>query len=229
MLRLVHTNQQENTKYLNKYRKSFTLVELIVSISIGAILILGTYNVLGQSLNTISLTSVAGTMDNYANSIQKKIRSELITAKYIDLGAMNHSSNVIDANLGNGTIKRSYKNIYYANKNQLNFGIVTNELEKRVSIAYYPQLDRLQPAADQEFKETKVVFSEEGSNGVKLVDIKWNIDNYHVSADDYISPDYNENPSRLVSYQITLRKDYTNGREPLVKVYNFKEVLECAF
>lgn len=66
---------------MSKYKKSFTLVELIISLAIGATLIMGTYNVLGQSIATINETTVAGTMDNYAHGIQKRIRQELISAK----------------------------------------------------------------------------------------------------------------------------------------------------
>lgn len=226
MLRLLHTNQQENINKRTVLKKSFTLVELIVSLAIGTILIMGSYNVLMQSLETISTTSVAGTMDNYAFAIQKKIRSELISAKYIDLAATTNNSNTIVEEDG----RIAYENLFYANKDELNFGIIYNESEGRVSSAYFPQLNRLLPVEEQEFREVKLIFSEEGANGVSIDNIKWFIDDYNVNAENYNNPDYNENPSRLISYQITLRKNYSNGKkDPLVKVYNFKEVLECAF
>lgn len=226
MLRLLHTNQQENINKRTVLKKSFTLVELIVSLAIGTILIMGSYNVLMQSLETISNTSVAGTMDNYAFAIQKKIRSELISAKYIDLAATTNNSNTIVEEDG----RIAYENLFYANKDELNFGIIYNESEGRVSSAYFPQLNRLLPVEEQEFREVKLIFSEEGANGVSIDNIKWFIDDYNVNAENYNNPDYNENPSRLISYQITLRKNYSNGKkDPLVKVYNFKEVLECAF
>lgn len=226
MLRLLHINQPENINKRVVLKKSFTLVELIVSLAIGTTLILGSYNVLMQSLETISTTSVAGTMDNYAFAIQKKIRSELITAKYIDLAATTNNSNTIVEEDG----RIAYENLFYANKDELNFGIIYNEAEGRVSSAYFPQLNRLLPAEDQEFREIKLIFSEEGTNGVTIDNIKWFIDDYNVNAENYTNPDYNENPSRLISYQITLRKSYSNGKkDPLIKVYNFKEVLECAF
>lgn len=226
MLRLLHINQQENINKKYVFKKSFTLVELIVSLAIGATLIIGSYNVLMQSLETISTTTVAGTMDNYAFAIQKKIRSELITAKYIDLAATTNNSNIVIEE--NGRV--AYENLFYANKDELSFGIIYNETEGRVSTSYFPQLNKLLPAKDQEFREVKLIFSEEGANGVTIDSIKWYIDDYNVNAENYKNPDYNENPSRLISYQVTLRKSYSNGKkDPLIKVYNFKEVLECAF
>lgn len=225
MLRLLHTNQQENIN--NKYvmKKSFTLVELIISLAIGTTLIMGSYNVLTQSLETISTTTVAGTMDNYAFAIQKKIRSELITAKYIDLATTTNSSNILIAEQG----RIAYKNLFYANKNELNFGIIYNETEGRVSAAYFPQLNKLLPVQDQEFREIKLIFSKEAANGVTIDSIKWYMDDYNLNAETYNNPDYAKNPSRLISYQVTLRKDYASGtKAPLIKVYNFKEVLECA-
>lgn len=226
MLRLRHINLLENTNKKRMFKKSFTLIELIVSLAIGSTLVLGTFNVLTQSLETISNTMVVGTMDNYAYSIQKKIRSELIVAKYIDLAATTNNSNVnTDAS---GVI--SYENIFYANTNQLSYGIIYNKAEGRISAAYFPQLNRLLPINQQEFRETKLIFSEKGSNGVKIDSIKWFISDYNVNSENYNNPDYCEEPSRLITYQITLRKDYTNGKkDPLIKVYNFREVLECAF
>jgi len=222
---LPHINQQENTNKKHVLKKSFTLVELIVSLAIGTTLIMGSFNVLTQSLETISNTTVAGTMDNYAFAIQKKIRSELITAKYIDLATTTNVSNRIVEQ--NGQI--AYKNLFYANQNELNFGIIYNDTEGRISAAYFPQLNKLLPAQDQEFREVKLMFSEEGANGVSIDSIKWYIDDYNVNAETYHNPDYTSNPSRLISYQVTLRKNYSNGnKNPLIKVYNFKEVLECA-
>lgn len=186
---------------------------------------MGSFNVLTQSLETISATTVAGTMDNYAFAIQKKIRSELITAKYIDLATTTNASNILVEE--NGRIV--YKNLFYANKNELNFGIIYNEAEGRVSAAYFPQLNKLLPVQDQVFREVKLIFSEEGANGVTIDGIKWYMDDYNVNAENYNNPDYNKNPSRLISYQVILRKSYSNGKkDPLIKVYNFKEVLECA-
>lgn len=225
MLRLLHINQQENINKKFILKKSFTLVELIVSLAIGTTLIMGSFNVLTQSLETISATTVAGTMDNYAFAIQKKIRSELITAKYIDLATTTNASNILVEE--NGRIV--YKNLFYANKNELNFGIIYNEAEGRVSAAYFPQLNKLLPVQDQVFREVKLIFSEEGANGVTIDGIKWYMDDYNVNAENYNNPDYNKNPSRLISYQVILRKSYSNGKkDPLIKVYNFKEVLECA-
>lgn len=225
MLRLLHINQQENINKKFILKKSFTLVELIVSLAIGTTLIMGSFNVLTQSLETISATTVAGTMDNYAFAIQKKIRSELITAKYIDLATTTNASNILVEE--NGRIV--YKNLFYANKNELNFGIIYNEAEGRVSAAYFPQLNKLLPVQDQVFREVKLIFSEEGANGVTIDGIKWYMDDYNVNAENYNNPDYNKNTSRLISYQVILRKSYSNGKkDPLIKVYNFKEVLECA-
>ena len=225
MLHLPLIKHQENTKY--KAKRAFTLVELIISLSIGATLILATYNVLTQSLGTIHETTVAGTMDNYANAIQKRIRRELITSKYINLASVKHKSNIIDNNIS-GNQGYNYKNIYYANENELNYGIIYNESEARISVAYYPELNRHLPPAQQEFREIKVVFSEEGANGVILEDFKWNIDDYSVTTENYNNPDYATTSTKMIKYQFTLTKNYTSGKSPLKKTYCFTEVLECA-
>lgn len=212
---------------MSKYKKSFTLVELIISLAIGATLIMGTYNVLGQSIATINETTVAGTMDNYAHGIQKRIRQELISAKYLNLASINHESNIIDNSIV-GVQGYNYSDMFYANEHNLNYGIIFNDVDKRISVAYYPELNRYSPPSEQEFREIKVVFSEEGANGVKIDDFKWNIDEYTVSAEDYNNPDYAETPTKMVKYQFTLTKNYSNGRKPLKKTYYFTEVLECA-
>lgn len=227
MLRLPHIKHQENIKIKKTLRKGFTLVELIISMAIGSTLILGTYNVFSQSLSTIHETTVAGTMDNYASSIQKRIRRELISSKYINLASTRHSSNVIKANI-TGNQGYNYKNIYYANENELNYGIVYNQADDRISVVYYPELNRYLPPAQQEFREIKVVFSEEGANGVILEDFKWNIDEYNITADLYNNPDYASTPTKMVKYQFTLTKYYSSGKSPLKKTYYFTEVLECA-
>ena len=214
-------------KSTTKFKKSFTLIELIVGLSIGATLIMGTYNVLGQSLATIHETTVAGTMDNYAHGIQKRIRQELISARYLNLASINHESNLIDDTVV-GTQGFNYKNMFYANENELNYGIIYNESEARVSVAYYPELNRNLPPSKQEFREIKVIFSEEGANGVKIDNFKWNIDEYSVSAENYNNPDYADTSTKMVKYQFTLTKNYSNGKKPLIKTYYFTEVLECA-
>ena len=197
---------------------------MIISLAIGTTLVLGTYNVLTQSLETISTTTVAGTMDNYAFAIQQKIRSELITAKYIDLATTTNDSNIFIEE--NGRI--AYKHLFYANKNQLKFGIIYNEEKGRISVTYLPTFNRLLPIKDQVLQEIKLIFSEEGANGVTIDSIKWYIDDYNVNIETYKHPDYAKQPSRLIQYQVVLRKSYANGKkDPLIKVYNFKEVLEC--
>lgn len=227
MLHLLHTKQQENTKNKRTLRKGFTLVELIISLAIGATLILGTYNVLSQSLGTIHETTVAGTMDNYASAIQKRIKRELISAKYINLASTRHNSNIIKTGvLGNQGY--NYTNMYYANENELNYGIIYNEADARISVVYYPELNRYLPPASQEFREISVVFSEEGANGVILENFKWDIDEYNVSAELYNNPDYASTPTKMVKYQFTLTKYHTSGKAPLKKTYYFTEVLECA-
>ena len=214
-------------RFSSKFKKSFTLVELIISLSIGAILVLGTFNVLGQSLATIQETTVAGTMDNYAYSIQKRIRRELVTSKYLNVASIKNEFNVIDKTIV-GNQGYNYKGIFYGNKDELNYGIVFNESENRVSVAYYPELNRYLPSSEQEFQELIVIFSEESSNGVKIEDFKWNIDEYSVTAENYNNPDYSESPTKMVRYQFSLTKNYGNGKSPLKKVYYFTEVLECA-
>lgn len=227
MLRLPLIKLQDSFKRNKKFRKGFTLVELIISLAIGATLIMGTYNVLSQSLVTIQQTTVAGTMDNYASAIQKKVRRELISAKYINLASTRHASNIIKTGI-NGLQGYNYKNIYYANENELHYGIIYNQAEDRISVVYYPELNRYLPPAQQEFREISVVFSEEGANGVILEDFKWNIDEYSITADLYNNPDYASSPTKMIKYQFTLTKYYTNGKAPLKKTYYFTEVLECA-
>lgn len=227
LLRLIHTKPQENTTNKSSFKKGFTLVELIISISIGATLILGTYSVLSQSLATIHESIVAGTMDNYAYSIQSKIKSELISAKYINLASNNHSSNLIDSSIS-GNQGYNYKNLYYANENNLNYGIIYHESEKRISVVFYPELNRYLPPSQQEFREISSIFSEAGADGVLISDFKWNIDTYTTNIDIYTNPDYISTPAKMVKYQFTLTKNYTSGKVPLKKTYYFTEVLECA-
>lgn len=227
MLHLLHIKLQGNIKGNKRIKKGFTLVELVISIAIGATLILGTYNVLAQSLATIQDTTVAGTMDNYASAIQKRIRRELISSKYINLASTRHTSNTIKTGIS-GNQGYNYKNIYYANENELHYGIIYNQTENRISVAYYPEFNRYLSPEQQEFREIIVVFSEDGANGVKLEDFKWSIDEYNVSAELYNNPDYAETPTKMVKYQFTLSKYYTNGKPPLKKTYYFTEVLECA-
>lgn len=212
MLRLPHSNQQENTSLFKKYKKAFTIIEIIIALSIGSVLIMITYNVLGQSLKTINETTVAGTMDNYAYNIQKQIRKELINAKYLDIASIKNNAVITKDN-------EEIHNIYYANESSLIYGIMYDENLKRIFVVFNPQ--------DSENKEISVIFNEAGSNGVKLKDFKWNIDDYSVNTDDFNAPDFNAKPSRLIKYQFTLTKNYPNGKQ-LEKTYHFKEVLENA-
>ena len=227
MLHLRHTNQLENTNTTTKLRKSFTLVELIISLAVGTTLIIGTSNVLAQSLSTINETMVAGTMDNHAYGIQQKIRNELISARYINLASTRNVANKQDATLS-GNQGYNYKNMYYANEMDLNFGIIYDENEKGIYVRYFPQFDRDLTSAQQHSKDISVIFKEDNSDGVKIENFKWNIDDYRMSAQIYDNPDYVDTPTKMVKYQVTLRKNYSNGKTPLVKTYYFTEVLECA-
>lgn len=227
MLRLLRINQQENMKQNKKMKKGFTLVELIICLAIGSGLIAITYNVMAQSLETLNSTVVAGTMDNYAFSIQQKIRNQLVTAKYIDIGSLSNSLDKITITEG-GVSKVYYKNLYYVNENNLVFGIIMNDDDSKLSVIFYPQLNDLVPAEQQAFREVEAIFNENNSNGVKIMNIRWDIEDYSVSADDYNNPDYNGNKSKIINYQITLQKVYPSKKEPFIKTYHFREVLECA-
>lgn len=227
MLHLPHTNQQENMKLNRRIKKGFTLVELIICLAIGSGLIAITYNVMSQSLETLNSTVVAGTMDNYAFSIQQKIRKQLITAKYIDLGSLNNSLDKITITNG-GVSKVYYKNLYYVNENNLVFGIIMNDDDSKLSVIFYPQLNDFVPVEEQEFREVEPIFDEANSNGIKIMNIRWDIEDYGVSANEYNNPDYNSNKSKIIKYQITLQKTYPSKKEPFIKTYHFREVLECA-
>lgn len=228
MLHLIHINQQENMKLNKRIKKGFTLIELIICLAIGSGLIAITYNVMAQSLETMNSTVVAGTMDNYAFSIQQKIRKQLVTAKYIDMGSLNNSLDKITITDG-GVSKVYYKNLYYVNENDLVFGIIMNNDDSKLSVIFYPQLNDLVPVEKQEFREIESIFNEANANGIKIMNIRWDIEDYTSSAYDYNNPDFNSNPSKLIKYQITLQKTYPSKKEPFIKTYHFREVLECAF
>ena len=220
MLHLLHTSQLENTKN-NKLRKTFSMVEIIIGLAIGSVLIFMTYNVLSQSLKTTNDTIVMGTMDNYAHSIQKRIRKNLITARYIDVASMQQTTNIITDPTSTDV---RYSNLYFANEDELRFSFEFDTTSRVWNYVYYPQGITID-GGDTRIME--VLFDENNSNGVEISNIKWSLDNYHVTAAEYNQPDYSKRPTRLVSYQFTLSKTNTYG-ERLEKTYHFKEVLDCA-
>ena len=93
---------------LQKIRKGFTLVEVIIAISLGSMLIVVTHNSFSNILSTLNETSVRGTMDNYADSIRKQIRNELLSAQNIEARITRAKANRVDIS---GTTGEKYDSI----------------------------------------------------------------------------------------------------------------------
>lgn len=206
---------------LRKTRRAFTLIEVIIAMSVGSVLVLTTYNSFLNIITTLNETSVLGTMDNYADSIKIKIRNELLVAENIE----TRLTRVKAKSVGTTTTDEKYDSLYYRSSVGLGTAIkVTNTpIEDRTDIVS-SSLDIVFVGNQTNGRVLKNIFNSTASNGVYIENLFFDISKLDAKGGNL---DMNKDESNLLQYQFTLVKFYPNGEE-LKKTYHFKELIECS-
>lgn len=205
---------------LRKTRKAFTLIEVIIAMSVGSVLILTTYNSFLNIITTLNETSVLGTMDNHADSIRIKIRNELLTAENIETRITR-----IKAKSVGTTTEEKYDSLYYRSSAGTGNAIkVTNTPIVDRTDVFNSNLDIVFVGNQTKDRVLKNIFNSTASDGVYISDLFFDISKVDAKGGNL---DMNKDESNLLSYQFTLVKFYPNGKE-LKKTYHFKELIECS-
>lgn len=206
---------------LRKTRKAFTLIEVIIAMSVGSVLVLTTYNSFLNIITTLNETSVLGTMDNHADSIRIKLRNELLTAENIE----TRLTRIKAKSVGTAATDEKYDSLYYrSSAGTGNVIKVTNTpIADRTDIVN-SSLDIVFVGNQAKDRVLKNIFNSTASDGVYIENMFFDISKVDAKGGNL---DMNSDESNLLSYQFTLVKFYPNGKD-IKKTYHFKELIECS-
>lgn len=206
---------------LRKTRKAFTLIEVIIAMSVGSVLVLTTYNSFLNIITTLNETSVLGTMDNHADSIRIKLRNELLTAENIE----TRLTRIKAKSVGTAATDEKYDSLYYrSSEGTGNVIKVTNTpIADRTDIVN-SSLDIVFVGNQAKDRVLKNIFNSTASDGVYIENMFFDISKVDAKGGNL---DMNSDESNLLSYQFTLVKFYPNGKD-IKKTYHFKELIECS-
>lgn len=215
------------TKLLSS-RKSFTLVEVIIAMSIGSGIIITVYNSFTNALTTINDSSIEATMDNYADSIRYQIRNELLSAKNIETGITRRRANKVDG------AADKYDALYYSSKDSLGCAIMltNSNIDGRDDVVNSNLTINFTGTTPTNHRILKTLFNSESSNNVYIENLYFDISNIDIpgyQAGMSTVPNYDTFliKTNLLTMGFDLIKYYPNG-DTMKKSYTFKEMIECS-
>lgn len=223
---------------LQKTRKSFTLIEVIIAMTLGSIIILMVYNSFLNIITSLNETSIQGTMDNYADSIRNQIRNELIVSQGMDTRLTRLKSKEIP-----GSNQMKYSSLYYTSSDGIGcvIGLSNTVLNPTTPIDIINDKLQIYISGSQSTPRIlKTIFDSESSNNIYITEFFFDItdlDTVKASSSGKLpNLDKLKAKTSLLTIQFTLNKynpsagkdKYGNYMNEVSKTYRFKELIECS-